>query len=458
MKKIVITLGILVLIAAALPIIGNSFMESTIDTRVQELDSYGLKSKNTQSDSSYLTTKKHFEFLLENSDEFVAYLNQYADQQIPPYVNAMFEGVVIGADLEYSNLPFSKDITLDIYPLSVSPAMANNLQKEDMKFYTYLEKFLHSKGVLYHINYNILSEDFNGFIKDIDETYSLDDGTVLKLLLKNTVFEGNGELVAPNRLVTKLKDLRMYINKGQENFLFNINNLQTSTLYESKSTYVNSVNLEDINISVDGTSDDMSFEMKNIKVNASSNTQGEFAELDSKSSVASMRLNSREIMLDMQEFNIDIAVDALDKASFEESLTLLSKIRNTNDAAAQDKLLKVASELMSKGFVFNIADFSMQNIRFNDHKDLKGFKLKSKTTFKADKDFAQKLQLSPILLIQNIENLTNIRVSKEIYARLTQERPLPPQMLQYVKEDANDYVFDISYLHGEAKINGKLLQ
>lgn len=458
MKKIVIALGIIVLIAAALPIIGNSYMQGTIDTRVQEFESYGLKSKNTQTDSSYLSTKKHFEFVLENADNFIAYLNQYADQQVSPYANAMLKGMVVGADLEYSNLPFSKDMILDIYPLSMSPEMAENLQKQDMNFYTYLKKFLQEKGILYHINYQILSEDFKGYVKDINEKYLLHDGTEFELFLKDTTFEGNGKLIAPNRLTSKLKELHLYINQSKENVLFNLKNLQTSTSYKSKNTYLSSAAAKDFNFSVQSGSDNIAFDTADIKISASSNTQGEFAELNSKSSVKSMSLKSNELNLNIDNFNMDLALDSLDKASFQESIELGSQMKGTNDKLLQEKLLAAVSRLMSKGFVFNIVDFSISNITLDNSQALGGFKVQSQTSFQADQDFMKKLQISPLLLIQNMKNLTNIRVSNEIYAKLTKERPLPPQMSAYIKKDGNDYVLDISYFNGELKMNGKTLQ
>jgi len=458
MKKIVIALGIIVLIAAALPILGNSFMQSTIDARVKEFDSYGLKSKNTQTSTSYLTSKKHFEFVLENSDEFISYLNQYADQQVSPYANAMLKGVVIGADLEYSNLPFSKEITLDIYPLSMSPEMAENLQTKDIKFYTYLKKFLANKGILYHIDYHILSEDFSGYVKDIDQRYLLDDGTEFELFLKDTSLQGNGKLIAPNTLVSKLKELHLSLKQADENILFNLKNLQTSTSYESKSTYLSSVKLEDFNFTLQSTTNKGDFTMKNININASSNTQGEFAELDSKSSTKLMNLNSNGFLLNIENFNMDMGVDSLDKTSFEETLLLASQMKKSNDAQMQQKLVRAAAQLVSKGFVFNIGDFSIKNVTLNNVEKLGGLKIQSQTTFKADQDFMKKLQISPLLIIQNMKNLTKIRVSKEIYAKLTKERPLPSQMNQYINKDGDDYIFDMSYLNGELKMNGKIVR
>jgi len=458
MKKIIITLTLIVLVAAALPIIGNTFMQSTIETRVDELKEYGLESQNGQSDVGYLSTRKHFEFLLKDADAFVEYLNKYADGQIPPYVNAMLEGVLIGVDLNYSNIPFSNALELDIYPLSMSPNMAKELQKENLAFYNYLEAFLHSKGILYHINYNIMSENFDGFIKNIDEKYEFDDGVKLLTTLKDTTFEGEGELIAPQRLSTALSTLRLEFLQKSQRIIFDLKGMQTATSYASKNTYLSSVELKDFHFIVSATDNDIELEGEDIKMNVSSNTQGEFAEIDSKSSLSGLEINSKELNLKLKNFNIDLAVDGLDKQSFMESSELISKIDNLNDPRLQTKLEQSLTKLISKGFVFRMADFSVEDIVLDEKQKLTGFKMQSQVKMKGDKDFAQKVKISPLLLLTNIGIDTRVRVSKEIYAKLSQQQPASAAVKEYLKEDGDDYIFDFHFLDGNASLNGKALR
>ena len=203
MKKFIIFIVVAILLAAALPIIGNKLVENSIEDRLTTLGSYGLEVSKAETTSSYLNTKKHFEFLLRDGDKFIEYLNKYSDQQIPPYVNAAFEGVLIGADVEYSNIPLSRALTVDIYPLSLSKNMMSSIKENDLDFYNYFEKFLHSKGVLYHINYNIVSEDFDGFLVDL--VCSICDYRPVQLT--NTLSPGLAHALAQGRVLKKLIDL-----------------------------------------------------------------------------------------------------------------------------------------------------------------------------------------------------------------------------------------------------------
>jgi len=458
MKKVVLFLLVGILVLAALPIVGNSVMQKNIETRVSELESYGLKATQTKSKSTYLTSSQHFEFVLKNADEFVNYLKKYSDQQIPPYVNAMLEGVVIGADLEYSNLPFSKAIELDIYPLSVSPEMENAIKEDSLELYSYIEKFLHSKGVLYHINYNIVSEDFDGYLKNINEKYTPKDGGVLTLTLKDATFKGNGELIAPNRMSSIIKELSLNVKKDSEIVTFKLVNLLSSTSTESKNTYLTSADLENFTIAVDAKGENTNIDMKNIHINVSSNAQGEFAELNSKSSIDSLTIESQQLNMAMKKFNFDIATNGVDKKVYEELEELISETKASGNMMLDEKIQKTVIELLSKGLVINIADFSVQNITLDTTDNLQGFKIKSVLTLKEDKDFGKKLQMSPMMLISNVEIQTDIRVSREIYAKLTKNRPIPPVVKEYMKEDGNDIIFNISYLDGKAKVNGKPLR
>ena len=458
MKKSLIAIIAIIAVAAALPIIGNSVMKSTIENRINELERYGIKSQNVQTDENYLTTKQHFEFLLENTDEFVNYLSQYSDQQIPPYVNAMFEGVVVGADLEYSNLPFSKAIELDIYPLELSEELSKNLQESDLDFSKYVESFLRSKGVLYHINYNIVSEDFDGYVKDIDEKHTLKDGTLLELVLSGADFTGNGKLIAPNSIATTMEALQLNVKKDNESIEFNLEKLATTTSYESKSTYISSVELDNCKINIAGTKNDMQLNMTQFLVNASSNTQGEFAELNSKSNIDTITFDSKELTFSVKDFSSDVALNSLDKSSFNEIQDLVSKARVSTTAQQEKELEEALVQLISKGLVLDIADFSVKNITLNKNENLKGFTTKAELKLKEDKDFVQKLQISPLLLISNIELTSSMKFSKEIYTKLTENRPMTAAVKEYIKEDNENIIFDFSFINGEFTLNGKKLR
>jgi len=458
MKKIAIFILVLVLIAAALPVVGNKLIENTLNDKLSTLGTYGLDVSKAQTDSSYLTTKKHFEFLLKDAQQFVAYLNQYSDKQIPPYVDAMFEGVLIGADVEYSNFPLSKDVVIDIYPLTLSQKMMQDIKADDLDFHNYLEKFLHSKGILYHINYNIVSENFDGYIKDIKESYTLKDGTIISLDLLNATYSGNGELIAPNTLVSNVERINLAVDNVKTKLTFILDGFSSSSTFESQSTYLTSGDLTNLKLSVDAIDENLFFNVNDIKVNFSSNSQGDKAEINSRSSLKDLSIQSDKIDLVMKDFIYDMAISGLDKDSLEELRVITSKSKVSAASVLQKDMQNAVIKLMSHGLELDIAKLSLNNVTLNQTENLEGFSVKSKLQIKEDKDLAQKINLSPLLVANNIDMTINIKLSQQLYAKLTDGMPVTSMASSYAKYDANNVLFDIAFINGAFTVNGKALR
>ncbi|MDD3059729.1 MAG: hypothetical protein PHW94_02160, partial [Sulfurimonas sp.] len=207
MKKLLVLLFVFVLVAAALPIIGNKLISSALDEKIELLHDNGIDVQNTRVDSSYLQTKRHYEFLLQDSEKFFVYLNQSSHGEIPSYVQDVIDGVLLGADVSYSNVPFINNIVVDIYPIKLSSKTMDTLKESDQNFYDFVSAFLAKKGILYNLQYDMISEDFSGYVKDINESYIENDGTNLKFSLFGMSYEGSGNLIAPNILSSQMQNI-----------------------------------------------------------------------------------------------------------------------------------------------------------------------------------------------------------------------------------------------------------
>ena len=457
MKKSIIIVLLLLMLISILPFVGNSFMSKTIDSRLTLLKSFGLERVNDETHSSYLSTSRHFEFLLKDSHKFISYLKQYSDAQIPPYISAMLDGVLLGADLKYSNLPFAKAVTIEIYPLSLSSEIQASISDTDVKFLAYLNKFLHAKGVLYHIEYNLLNDDFNGYVKDIKESYKLDDGLELNLVLHKASFKGNGELIAPNQLSSSVKKLELNAIKDARELTLILNSFTSKSNFESQNTYITSAEFKNIEFLINGTMQDLNVSIDDVKVNASSNDQGKTAELNSKTSIKEMQFSSDEMAFNFKGLDLNMALSKLDKKRYEELRLLIATNSNLNSPVSQRELQSSMFNLLEKGLVFDIANLSLKNIKTKKFGDLKGFKIKSKFTFKEDAALKQKVQISPLLALTDMNIETKIRISKEIYTQILKNRSMVAHLLKYVKVDNDDYIFDISLIDSKIIVNGKAL-
>lgn len=452
MKKSILAVVILLFIITSLPIIGNTFIKNTIDERVVELKSFGLQTTKDETHATYLNTSRHFEFIIKDSKNFLNHLKQYSDKQIPSYVNAMIEGVVIGADVKYSNLPFAKAFEIEIYPINLSPQMNKKLKDDDMNFYAYVENLLNDKALMYHIEYNLLNDDFKGYIRDIQTNYTQLNGTKFILTLEKANFKGQGELLAPKELNSKIKKLHFEVSQDTQVLNIFLNEFKSSSNFESVNTYLTSVDIETIVMTLQGSNDDINIRMKKLRANASSNEQGITTQLNSKTSIKSLELHSNQVDLNIEKLNFDIALSELDKKEYL-AFTQLTSQNNKSSLEVQESLLK----LLSKGVVLEIADFSIAKFSKNSEKTIKGFELKSNLTLKEDKDLAKKMKRSPFMIIPDISFLSELKISKELYVELQKTSGMLSRFKGYEKEDGDDYIFVLEFIDGKASVNGRSL-
>ena len=458
MKKIVIFIALAIAALAALPVIGNKFVTTTIESRVADLEQFGLGVEKSSSESSYLSSKKHFEFLLKDADKFVEYLSKYSDKQIPMYVNAALEGVLIGVDLEYSNIPFTKAIAIDIYPLALSPEMAEEMQMNDKNIYEQINNLLKSKGILYHVNYNVASEDFDGYIKDVDEFLHFKNGADLQFKLQQANYEGQGELIAPTRLVADVKTIDLKVVDKSEKIDFALSSLHTTSHFNSHMTYVTSASFASLDMHLLSNTENVTLLIKDLQANASANNQGEKAEFNAKSSVGSFVIESKRSQVELKDFSYDIALGGLDKQSLEKIRLLALKPDASTNPQIQAAIQQSIVELFSKGMQINIADLSLQKALLNNKEDLGGFDVKMDLNVKEDSALASKLQTAPMLLAQNVDMLLKLQFSKPMYAKLTQNQPMTQMLQKYMKEDGDKIIFDIRFKDAALTVNGQTLQ
>jgi len=448
MKKSIIVVLVLMSIAAILPIVGNSFMKSTINQRVSELESFGLRVEKQSSQSSYLLTQRHFEFLLQDSAAFLEYLHKYSDQQIPSYVNAILNGVLIGVDLEYSNLPFEKAIEVEIYPLSLSASMREDMKKEDPAFENYVEKFLESKSILYHIKYNLLNSKFKGYIKDIESSYSFDTELEVDVKLSGVKFSGEGDFIAPKELKSKIKSFSVDIRNQKEALNIHFMKLSSESKFDSKNSYKTDMKLKALGVLLSGTQSDGNITIKDLRISASLDDTKAKVQLESKIKFKELHLESKELFVNMKKYVFELQVENLDKNKFEIFHSLSSK----------KYIQKSLFQLIEKGLTINIKEFSLKDVEVAKIGNIKGFNIETKLIIQEDSQLSQKIAISPLMVIGDLEIHTKIRINKKMYSYIMQNPGALIELSPYIKEDGDSVIFKIDFVDSQVSINGQVLQ
>ncbi|MEA3331669.1 MAG: DUF945 family protein [Campylobacterota bacterium] len=458
MKKLLLLTIIVVIVVALLPFLGNRVVKSELDNNIQTLTSYGIEVAKSSEEATYLSAKKHYEFLVKDSKKFLKYLEQFSDNQLPPYIDAALAGVLVGVDLEYSNFLFSDEVSADIYPLSLSSEMMEGIKKEDKDFYKYLKTLLESRGVLYHINYKIVSEGFDGYIKDIKEEYLLQDGSKIVLNISDAIFDGTGSLIAPTTLNSTIQKIGFNATHDGEEFSLVLNDFTSNSNFKSHSTYTMQANLQSLEYKISGTKkSDVLVDSSDISVNISSNIEGEKAEFDAKSSFKELEIKTQTASFLASGLNYVLRVSDVDKDALEGLRVLLSRTKSSYSNSLQDQIEKSTLNLFSKGLRFDIEEFSLANFSIKDKKDIDGFKIKVNIVLKEDVALHKKSKPSPLSLLQNITLDAKLKFSKEMMAIIYKEVSLSKSMKNYAVEEGDNVVFNVKFLDKKLSINGKQL-
>ncbi|WP_457744135.1 hypothetical protein [Sulfurimonas sp.] len=459
MKKTSIIVVLFILFAIAmLPIVGNEFMQNKVQDATTLLSAQGLKVKKIETNSGYLSTQKHFEFIVEDSSAFIRYINTHSYNQLPLYSRKTLDGSVIGCDIKYSNIPFAKTIDVDLYPLKLSQLLSNDLKTEDINFYNKFSDFLQNKGVLYHVEYNLINSKFKGYIKDINQKYHLQNKSDVNIELKGAKFSGKGNILNPKVFSSKVK--RIYFNASQNKVksLFAVNNFSASNDFTSFSKYDSAAKIGDLKFIISGVADDVNISLAAFKTKSNAKIKNKKVKLESQTTLKELTLNSQNLSLRLENLHGNIQVSGIEKSSFELLSKMVQKSQNINNLTKQKKVQELTTKLLEKGFKIDIKDISLKHLTLNQKEDLGGFKMSSDLEVKEDENLSQKLQISPLLLLSNITMKSDIELSKALYTKILNTTPMSSMISGYAKEKKDDVIFKINFLDSKLTVNGKAIQ
>ncbi|MFT7860499.1 MAG: DUF945 family protein [Sulfurimonas sp.] len=455
MKKFLLAVVVVIVALAALPILGNKYVDSTLDERLALLKANGLGVVTSTEESSYLTTSKHYEFVLDDSTKFIEFLNQYATGQIPPYVDAVLNGAVVGVDIEYTNIPYLSTVALDIYPLSFSEKIMASIKKEDQDFYQQLKNFFTLRGLHYHMDYHLSSQQFNGYIKDVDQTFTLKDKTALSVRLQGTRFSGIGDLIAPRGSNLILKQLNLNLKNKTDKFIFAVEGLQAKSAFDSKVDYTSMIDVKNFKFIVDEKYNDLYFNADNFDAQFSSKDQDDKMDLKGATAIEQLVIKSSEIDLQMKKIKYDIGINRVDKDLLMQLQSLLSQ-QNINPNRKRGKEIEqTAVALLAKGLHVSLKELSVDDIVYDKNKDYKGAAFNAELDLKEDADLANKLKRMPMEALANLDVNTTLVLSKELFAEVEKNGA---GLSKYAKTEGDKVIFDTTYKNSVFSVNGKTIQ
>ena len=229
MKKILISLILLIIIVGTSPIIGNKIVEHYVEQEIVQVRKHGITLNFKGETAGYLYTSRQYEFILTDVDAFARYLTEYGAGMLPPYTDELLKSIVFRLDMKYHNIPYLETISIDIYPMYLSEGIMKKFKGSGNVFFEEFEDFVLQQGLLYHIDYNLLSGNYKGHIKNIDYKERNFDGSNIILTLHKAVFNGTGSLRAPAALKSDVENIMRLTSDTSKDVTSEINKLSSES-------------------------------------------------------------------------------------------------------------------------------------------------------------------------------------------------------------------------------------
>jgi len=415
-------------------------IKTEVNSEIKQLQSSGFKIEK----QDHSETKETLMITVDEPQKVQQYLLAKGEQVSLADVKQL-QGVRLKMELSY--LPTLKDaLAMDIY-LDTLPT---NFRKDlgiDQNNSTFqsINKMLKEGKIMVHINVNKLRSGFDGYLKDIDQTFKEEQET--HFLLKGLTFHGKMDEKKITDFSQKLETLVLEV--GHE-LKMTFSHLTTEVKKNQKERDIAyKIKTIDLNINTDKKLD---LQFKELVGESTDIQRGELLDNQSHFKIASVVLNEagkesqlQQIQIDSDTKNVDIkALEALQAYSEE-------KASNPEPFKAFVPILKAFT---LSGLSMDISKLSIGSIT-TEGKTFDGIHLSSQ--LQLNKDFKWKgVEANPMLLMKLPQVKANIALSNEVFNLMAQTPQAMMIMLMAHPVDKNGTkVYDIEFNQGSLTLNGK---
>ena len=353
-------------------------------------------------------------------------------------------GLKIGVDLKYLNDTYSA-LSVELYPLNLPPAMINDpdLGASDKAFIVQLNDMLKRKALLVHVDFNKMLSNFKGFVKDIDETFSVE--TAVTLTLKGATFKGTIKDDRINTLVQHIKNISILAGDELDIKLSNLKSdyvLTGKSLYDSTYKY----SIENIHINGKQDTDTFSITLKSIEGDNETAVKNDLASTKIKLNIADLTFmeNDQKTRLIHTVFSFDVS--GLD-------MKILKELENI-DIENEEETNKLIQALISSGVTMEIPAFEVKKLEYKEE-EMDGFSLTSSFEVNKSANFAA-IQANPFTALGAVNAKTKIVLSEVLFTLIAQDpRAMMLAMIIQPQVVNGKKVYEVELKDGKLTVNGK---
>ena len=413
-------------------------MKIRVNTELTMLEQNGF----TLEDRKIKEKEEHFVLSFNDPEKIVHFMKQQgADMTLEEA--QVFQGMKVGVDLKYLSDTYSA-VSVELYPLNLPPALTDQteLTDEDKLFIAQLNAMLERKALLVHVDFNKLLSSFKGYIKDVNETFKVEEE--INLALKGATFEG---AIKDDKMTDLKQNIKLMSLKMSDVLNVSLTKL-ISTYKVGNREYASTSTYKMANARISGSFNEEAFLISANDIDSST-------EISVKNDLISSSINFNVSNLEMSEGTQKIKVKnstfALNIGNLD--LTVLKKIEaaDVNDEALLNTLMQ---ELISKEIYINIPNFEVKKIEYLG-KNLEGFSLNSEFKINKSANLAE-IELNPFAAMNAVNTKTKIILSPELFMLIAQDpRAMMLTMLIQPQEINGKKVYEIELKDGKLLVNGK---
>jgi len=384
--------------------------------------------------------KEHFELSLNEPKKVATYLNAQGAQVSPEDIEIL-KGFKIGIDINYLSNAYSA-ASFDMYPLALPTALTSAVvDAEDKKALKQLEKMMEKKTFLVHVDVNKLGTGFKGYVKDINERIDADSKitlimTALKFTgdIKDNKFSGIKQTLKNFTIRSDDDEINMQINNLKSNYAITGN-----TKYDYNTDYL----VEEILVTV---KDEFKLRVANVSMDSDAKVTNNLAAVNAQTKVESIHFTQGQKTSTLESLMFDMKAKNFDMQALEK----LETINPDNEK----ELLVTFQKLISHGIHFEIPNFSVKNVVYENQK-LEGFKLSS--SFDIDKTLdLTTLKQNPMAAIGAMDANLHLTLSNQLLELIAKQPQAMLVMMLFQPKDINGQkVYKVELKDGTLSVNGK---
>ncbi len=428
MKKVLTGLVGSAVLAGGLFYFGSQkLVADEINTQLATLQTHGFVIEDRIKDSN----GEHFVISLADMHKFSKLLPEYEAVLLAEDKSALKE-YKLGVDLTSSG----SDLSVAIYPVSFPTKELSIEDKERV------DRYIKEKTLTLNLDYNSVTNNFDGTLKDINEQIKNDIG--VKLI--GLAFDGNfnDDKIALNYQLNEFK-----VAESKKSIV-ELTGLLSEGTYEGLNYYVSNgtTNIDNFLVNIPDGLDSVKF--SDIKLNVNSEIKNDLFESRLSMITKTVDATIKNDTYALDTFTFDYGMKNINLEAFE---TLVTALDQQNPNFDSPEVKKSVEAIFANGLVFDVYKFGIENITHNGE-TLKGFSLQTNLELDNNPDIIQTIQTAPMQALSSVELNSKIEISDEIFSKAIKDPRAMMAMMVQPKQENGYKVYDIELKDSKLEVNG----